>query len=253
MNIHKYLYKFVKLFFYSMADSTKYFQLTPEILVEYNYNDINSVNNQNGEAKHIIDLGEDKFKAMVVQNGFCSTNTFLLPQDKEHFVLPINKSESRFIQYYNGKNNLGSWHSDFHSTLVSQSSGNDDKSDDILIDKFKLHFTSKNYFGDYDGFIISVNVYDKIKNKVGLLSYYIKRTDNIKLNDSPVLINQKLYTTYLEFTIPSVSALVHSVELKEELPGEDHLVGNLFSHQIMDNTPIIMNIYGYEKREILIG
>ena len=64
-----------------MADSTKYFQLTPEILVEYNYNDINSVNNQNGEAKHIIDFGEDKFKAMVVQNGFCSTNTFLLPQD----------------------------------------------------------------------------------------------------------------------------------------------------------------------------
>ena len=230
-----------------MADSTKYFQLTPEILVEYNYNDINSVNNQNGEAKHIIDLGEDKFKAMVVQNGFCSTNTFLLPQDKEHFVLPINKSESRFIQYYNGRRDLTYGHSDFNSTLVSQSSGNDDKSDDILIDTFKLHFTSKNYFGDYDGFIISVNVYDKIKNKVGLLSYYIKRTDNIKLNDSPVLINQKLYTTYLEFTIPSVSALVHSAELKEELPGEDNLVRKLFSHQIMDNTPIIMNIYGVKS------
>ena len=230
-----------------MADSTKYFQLTPEILVEYNYNDINSVNNQNGEAKHIIDLGEDKFKAMVVQNGFCSTNTFLLPQDKEHFVLPINKSESRFIQYYNGRRDLTYGHSDFNSTLVSQSSGNDDKSDDILIDTFKLHFTSKNYFGDYDGFIISVNVYDKIKNKVGLLSYYIKRIDNIKLNDSPVLINQKLYTTYLEFTIPSVSALVHSVELKEELPGEDNLVRKLFSHQIMDNTPIIMNIYGVKS------
>lgn len=230
-----------------MADSTKYFQLTPEILVEYNYNDINSVNNQNGEAKHIIDLGEDKFKAMVVQNGFCSTNTFLLPQDKEHFVLPINKSESRFIQYYNGRRELTYGHSDFNSTLVSQSSRNDDKSDDILIDTFKLHFTSKNYFGDYDGFIISVTVYDKIKNKVGLLSYYIKRTDNIKLNDSPVLINQKLYTTYLEFTIPSVSALIHSVELREELPGEDNLVRKLFSHQIMDNTPIIMNIYGVKS------
>ena len=87
-----------------MADSTKYFQLTPEILVEYNYNDINSVNDQS--KKVTIDLGDDEFKAMVVQNGFCSTNTFLLPQDKEHFVLPINKSESKFIQYYNGKNNL---------------------------------------------------------------------------------------------------------------------------------------------------
>ena len=243
MNNHKYLYKFVSCF-YSMADSTKYFQLTPEILVEYNYNDINSANNQNGES---IDLGEDKFKAMVVQNGFCSTNTFLLPQDKEHFVLPINKSESRFIQYYNGRRDLTYGHSDFNSTLVSQSSGNDDKSDDILIDTFKLHFTSKNYFGDYDGFIISVTVYDKIKNKVGLLSYYIKRTDNIKLNDNPVLINQKLYTTYLEFTIPSVSALIHSVELREELPGEDNLVRKLFSHQIMDNTPIIMNIYGVKS------
>ena len=229
-----------------MADSTKYFQLTPEILVEYNYNDINSVNDQS--KKVTIDLGDDEFKAMVVQNGFCSTSTFLLPQDKEHFVLPINKSESRFIQYYNGRRDLTSaGYSDFHSTLVSQSSGNDDKSDDILIDTFKLHFTSKNYFGDYDGFIISVTVYDKIKNKVGLLSYYIKRTDNIKLNDNPVLINQKLYTTYLEFTIPSVSALIHSVELREELPGEDNLVRKLFSHQIMDNTPIIMNIYGVKS------
>lgn len=230
-----------------MADSTKYFQLTPEILVEYNYNDINSANDQSGEVNHIINLGDPKTKAEIIHNGFCSTNTFLLPQDKEHFVLPINKSESRFIQYYNGIKDLGSWHSDFSNTLVSQSSGNDNKSDGILKDTFKLHFTSKNYFGDYDGFIISVNVYDKIKNKVGLLSYYIKRTDNIKLNDSPVLINQKLYTTYLEFTIPSVSALVHSVELKEELPGEDHLVGKLFSHQVMDNTPIIMNIYGVKS------
>ena len=246
MYIHKYLYKFVKLF-YSMADSIKYFQLTPEILVEYNYNDINSVNDQSGEAKHIIDLGDAKTKAEVIHNGFCSTSTFLLPQDKEHFVLPINKSESRFIQYYNGRNNLSSWHSDFSNTIVSQSSGNNDNNDDILIDTFKLHFTSKNYFNEYDGFIISVTIYDKVKNKVGLLSYYIKRTDNIKLNDSPVLINQKLYTTYLEFTIPSVSALVHSVELKEELPGEDHLVGKLFSHQVMDNTPIIMNIYGVKS------
>ena len=230
-----------------MADSTKYFQLTPEILVEYNYNDINSANDQSGEANHIIDLGDTKTKAEIIHNGFCSTSTFLLSQDKKHFVLPINKSESRFIQYYNGRRELTYGHSDFNSTLVSQSSRNDDKSDDILIDTFKLHFTSKNYFGDYDGFIISVTVYDKIKNKVGLLSYYIKRTDNIKLNDSPVLINQKLYTTYLEFTIPSVSALVHSVELKEELPGEDNLVRKLFSHQIMDNTPIIMNIYGVKS------
>ena len=230
-----------------MADSTKYFQLTPEILVEYNYNDINSVNDQSGEANHIIDLGDTKTKAEIIHNGFCSTSTFLLPQGKEHFVLPINKSESRFIQYYNGRRELTYGHSDFNSTLVSQSSRNDDKSDDILIDTFKLHFTSKNYFGDYDGFIISVTVYDKIKNKVGLLSYYIKRTDNIKLNDSPVLINQKLYTTYLEFTIPSVSALIHSVELREELPGEDNLVRKLFSHQIMDNTPIIMNIYGVKS------
>ena len=118
-----------------MADSTKYFQLTPEILVEYNYNDINSVNDQS--KKVTIDLGDDEFKAMVVQNGFCSTSTFLLPQDKEHFVLPINKSESRFIQYYNGRRDLTSaGYSDFHSTLVSQSSVNDDKSDDILIDTF---------------------------------------------------------------------------------------------------------------------
>ena len=78
-----------------MADSTnRYFQLTPSILVEYTYNNLTGINNQAGDASdHIIDLGNSGY---IINNGYCSTRTFLWENNEETFVLPVNKSESRF-------------------------------------------------------------------------------------------------------------------------------------------------------------
>ena len=245
MNIHKYLYKVVNIFLL-MSYSTRYFQLTPEILVEYNYNEChtNSVTTD-------IALEENNPKdttSYIVNNNYCSTKTFLMNSDKEHFVLPVNKSESKFIQCFDGTN-FASGVNDV--SPVSTSLGNEDLDDDIYMDTFKLHFTSRNYFGDYDGIIISVTVYDKKKNKVGLLSYYIKRTEDQQINENPILINQKLYTTTsVDFKIPNISSVLKSdIEpIKTGKPGEDILRKALFTaYDIMDNTPIIFNIYGVKS------
>ena len=42
-----------------MSDSTRYFQLTPNILVEYNYNSLGTIDDMAGEKTEIIDLGND--------------------------------------------------------------------------------------------------------------------------------------------------------------------------------------------------
>ena len=34
----------------------------------------------------------------------------------------------------------------------------------VIIDNFKIHFTSRNYFGDYDGLIITAHLFDTIRN-----------------------------------------------------------------------------------------
>ena len=199
-----------------MSNSTRYFQLTPDILVEYNYCDPNS--------NSIIRLGNGQIIAKTL--GWDLDNSF---------VFPVNKSESKFVQYKNGI-----YISGFKSEVI-----NENGSCNVLYDTFNLQFTSRNYLGNngYDGFIISINIYDKVKNKVCLFSHYVRKTDDISINENPILINQKLYTAHLSFKVPNVYEL-----LNPNSDGEELLRSKLFpNYDIMDNTPIIMNIYGVKS------
>lgn len=232
-----------------MSDSTRYFQLTPDILVEYNYNSLESINNMAGEAEHIADLVDEEGR--IISNGYCGARNFLWKQAVDRFVLPINKSESKFIECAKKKASsegyyyIWEWNTDFGLDYQFTSEGNEDYDDDILIDTFRLHFTGRNYLGDYDGYIITVSLYDRIKNKINLLSQYVKRTDDPNINPNPTLINQKLYTTYQDFTIPNITALFNADNLAEKLPGEKLLAKQLSPYYgIMENTPVMMTIYG---------
>lgn len=234
-----------------MADSTRYFQLTPDILVEYNYFNRSNAQEQEGDVSdRIIDFDDN---AYIVNNAYCATRTFFRNDYASNFVLPINKSESKFVQCVNSENEE-IWVSGDNNLYkvekpIFQTKNNNDGGD-VLCDNFRLHFTSRNYLGnnDYDGFIITVYIYDKMKNKIGLLSQYVKKTDDPHINENPTLINQKLYTTYMDFTIPNVSALLNaeSKELIDTLNGSELTLRNALSpkYGLLDNTPVVMNIYG---------
>lgn len=232
-----------------MPNSTRYFQLTPDILMEYNYTDIDQKKNQAGNVSGIFDIFEnDKSKLKVINNTFNnSLNVYFKDNDKscvniyddksikKNFVLPINMSESKFVQLTqnylpSNMNEVSDWESEL-----------DENSSDILVDRFKLHFTSRNYLGDYDGFILRAYVYDEMKNKVCLLSHYIRKTDDLQINKDPMLINQKLYTTYLDFVIPSTNGLLNDVN-------ESLLKNTLFpQYDIMGNSPVVFSIYGVKS------
>lgn len=248
MNIHKYLYKVVKIFLLmseptnKIPDSRRYFQLIPTVLVEYNYHNLSTINNQIGDTEHMADLGSNG--SNVISNGYTGTRVFQMTPANDNFVLPINKSESKFI---NSKTVNFGYSSDFKLEYHYEDVGNNDRNDDILKDTFTLHFTSRNFFGDYDGFIITVGAYDKMKNKINILSQYIKRTDDPDINKNPFILNQKLYTTFKKFEIPNISALVNSdvTEIKNTAPGEDFLKKKLFpKYPMLDNSPLTMTIYG---------
>ena len=228
-----------------MTDSTsRYFQLTPSILVEYTYNNLTGINNQAGNASdHIIDLGNAGY---IISNNYCSTRTFLWEPNEDNFVLPVNKSESRFRKVTLEQTEVPG--SEFGKDYSFTSEHNEDYDDDILVDKFRLHFTSRNFFGSYDGFIITVYTYDKKKNKIGLLSQYIRKTDDPDINENPVLINQKLYTTYKDFTVPNLTAITKYEKLGYKMPGNVLLTNKLSpKHGIMENAPLVMSIYGVKS------
>ena len=204
--------------------SKRYFQLTPNILVEYNY------------AAKTGTGGIDVVRnANVIENKYCSNRSFFKNEDSTKYVLPINMAESKFILCNNGTRFVWNQNTNFERIDIEPNSSDESKNKTPQ-DSFKLHFTSKNYFGDYDGLIISVNVYDVIKNKISLFSQIIRKTDDVNLNENPFIINQKLYTTSLNFTLPSISSI--SPLLKSAL---------FPKHNVMENTPIIMNIYGIKS------
>lgn len=202
-----------------MSNSTRYFQLTPDILVEYNYSDLKT-----GK----ISIGQDTGKIIART----------LTWGDSGFVLPVNKSESKFIAAGHPIIKSG-----FTPETISEGGCN------VFSDIFKLQFTSRNYFGNngYDGFIITVNIYDKIKNKICLFSHYVRKTDDISINENPILINQKLYTANLSFKIPNVYAILHPEKVVNS-NDENLLRSKLFpTYGILDNTPIIMSIYGVKS------
>lgn len=234
--------------------STKYFQLIPDILVEYNYYNLVSVGDQTGDVSdHILDFGPDDHNGLIISNAICATNTFVYDDTEDNLVLPINRSESKFVQCVSDNSKIWNWNrTDFGCTQFSESSGIDDLKDDIFCDTFRLHFTSRNYLGNnnYDGFIITIYLYDKYKNKIGLLSQYVRKTDDPHINQDPVLINQKLYTTYMDFKVPNTAAMVESKSnyISQVLPGEEELRKKLFTkYDILDNSPMVMNIYGVKS------
>lgn len=230
--------------------STRYFQLTPEILIEYRYTDLNITVEQDGDiSDYIVDLGDNP--ASIVKSSYDSSNNFVLNGSLPSFVLPTNRSESKFIQcsYKSGTSTKYIWNilSSNMSSKSLTSYGKDyleENDRDIIFDNFRVHFTSRNAFGDYDGIILKGIIYDTNKNKICLLSHCIKKTDNVVINHSPILINQKLYTTYLDFRIPSVSALLNMTGFG----GESNLLKNIFPvYGIMSNTPLVVSIYGIKS------
>ena len=223
-----------------MSDSTRYFQLTPDILVEYGYNNLSSINDQAGNVDHVADLeeGEDNF-AYIINNGFCGTRNFYWSESGNNYVLPVNMSESKFVSCkYN----------DLPNNFIGEKFTTETEDDDILIDKFRLHFTSRNFIGSYDGCIISLYVYNTKKNKVGLLSEYIRKIDDPNINENPVMINQKLYTTYRDFKVPNIVGLFDSERIANASPASEWLRGVLFpKNDIMENSPLVMCIYGVKN------
>ena len=225
--------------------STRYFQLTPEILIEYKYTNLEVGSGQTEDvSNYIVDVG--KKPASIIDSKYDFSKNFILNESLSKFVLPTNMSESKFIQcsYESGSSKKFIW--DILSNNISNKSLELKKENDkdIIFDNFRVHFTSRNAFGEYDGIIIKGVIYDNNKNKICLLSHCIKKTDSVVINHSPMLINQKLYTTYLDFKIPSVSAMLNV----PEFGGESNLLKNIFpTYGIMNNTPLIISIYGIKS------
>lgn len=235
-----------------MSSSKRYFQLSSDILVEYDYATVTDAGDQTGKSDHVYDLCDESgnvLGSVINTMKYNGTKMFLYDTGTymDRLVVPTNMSESKFIRC---SNSTGSkiWGRLTEITYGKIDGLGSESTSDVMFDTFRLHFTGRNFFGDYDGLILRAYVYDTMKNKICLFSHLMKRTDDLNLNPNPMMINQKLYTTYVDYDIISANGIINHEKIDSILPGEKVVHDALFGeNRVMTNSPIVFALYGVKS------
>ena len=239
-----------------MSDySSRYFQLTPDIMIEYNY----ALNGNDGKidassisAVDVITTSNPYMKFFVVDKDYNHINL-----DKYNFVIPTNKSETSFVSLMK-KEKLGyvlKKPMNMTNTMSIQkfTFDTDGKYNLLTFDKIRFHFTSRRFMDSYDSLIFQAYFYNMQKQKIALMSFRLSKTDDLTLNQRPLLINDKYYTSYVDVKILSVAKILDSYNyFSSDVENYDYLYGHLRKYleidtntrKVLPNTPIMFNVYG---------
>lgn len=241
----------------------QYFQLTPDILLEYIYDNDPKLN-EDGVEGNIKDIYGDSPTMMLKSNAFGSK--YLCFKDNgdsdsecnsekwvsySNLVLPLNNNETQFVlpknKYQNFYSKLNTSNMYFSKSGTNYIYENTDYEDviqnskqicKVKYDKCILHFTSRNVFGTYDSLIFQAYIYMSNKTKLYLASFLFKKKSDTRLKSDNLLYNEKLYTTQIEFDIPSAFAIFNK---------DNTVFDNALKTQdvnLLKNTPIGINVYG---------
>lgn len=234
----------------------QYFQLTPEILLEYIYEGDSKLN-EDGIAGNIKDIYDDDASTMLIKsNAFGSKYLCFKNEDEgldsiSNLVLPLNSTETQFVvakseyqNFYSKVNPSNIYNTQTGSDYMYEDTNYDryiktnGESCNIKYDKCIVHFTSKNCFGIYDSLIFQAYAYMSNKAKIYFASFLFKKTTNLDLKAEHMFYNEKLYTTQIEFDIPSVFGIFTKYN-------SDFCVALEYENaELLENTPIGINVYG---------
>jgi hypothetical protein len=78
----------------------------------------------------------------------------------------------------------------------------------VVYDTVKIHFAAGFNFDSFDGFIFQVNYQRRDSVKSSLMSRVYLKTDTPNLNPRPFMIGERLYSTYIEVTIPALKYII---------------------------------------------
>lgn len=257
----------------------QYFQLTPEILLEYIYEGDPKLNEDSikGNKKDIYD---DESATMLLKSNVFSSRYLCFKNETEgldsfsNLVLPLNNTETQFViakskyqNFFSKVNASNRFISNAGTNYIYENTNYDEdilkagKSCDVKYDKCIIHFTSRNYFGNYDALIFQAYAYMNNKAKLYFASFLFKKTSNLELKAEHLLYNEKLYTTQIEFDIPSVFAIFNkdnkefNIALSKAL-GQQQADSDSDSDSeylnvgLLQNTPIGINVYGVSGTNI---
>lgn len=182
-------------------ESSKFIQISDGILVEYIYTSQSSPTEFN-TSTHPIEIMRDGHTG---GSYLFNTDSVSVTMGNYRDISAASISKNN-TQYAYLDTSIGVPYNDFDPLLTDSSNLLQTFSppQNIAYDKIRVHFISGFTFTGYDGIIFETLVPRRDGVMLNLSSINFLKTDTPVFNPDPVLINDKLYATYIEWRIPSL-------------------------------------------------
>ena len=190
-------------------ESSKFIQLSNSILVEYVYID------QTNPGPNTFNTGS--FPIEIMQDGYTDGSYFFnddtvsatMGNQRDISAVPINKDKSQYVYL---DTSIGVPYNDFDPEFTPSSQLGQVFSPNIGVeyDRLRVHFIAGFSFDGFDGVIFDVTTQGRNGNDVVLSSINFLKTDTPVFNPDPLLIADKLYSTYIEWRLPSLYYMTQS-------------------------------------------
>lgn len=182
-------------------ESSKFIQLSDGILLEYIYTSQSDPTEFN-TATHQIEIMRDEYTG-----GSYLFNTENVSSEMGNYrdisAASISKNKTQYVYL---DTDIGVPYNDFDPKLTDSVNLLQSFSPELNIeyDKIRIHFISGFSFTGYDGIIFEALAPRRDGLLLNLSSINFLKSDTPVFNPDPVLINDNLYASYIEWRIPSL-------------------------------------------------
>lgn len=182
-------------------ESSKFIQLSEGILVEYVYTD---------QANPTV-FNTAAFPIEILRDGYTG-GSYMFNTDsvaatmgnyRDISAVPINSAKTRYVYL---DTSVGTPYNDFDPNLTPSVNLLQTFSPNINIqyDIIRIHFVAGFSFQDFDGIIFDITTPRRDGKNIVLSSINFLKTDTPVFNPDPLLIADRLYSTYIEWRVPAL-------------------------------------------------
>jgi len=188
-------------------ESSRFIQISPQILIEYIYTDQAAPTTFN-TATTPIELMRDGHT-----NGTYFFNTdsvsAVMGNYRDISAAAINANKTQYVSL---NTDIGVPYNDFDPLLTDSAQLLQTFSPelDVAYDKMKIHFIAGFSFEGFDGIVFEALAPRRDSVMVNFASINFTPLDTPVFNPDPLLLGDKLYATYIEWRVPSLYFMVNA-------------------------------------------
>jgi hypothetical protein len=190
-------------------ESSRFIQLSEQILIEYVYTSQSAPTEYN-TAGYPIELMRD-----TNTNGtyFFNTDTVNATMGNDRDGSAVSNNVNR-TQYVSLDTSIGVPYNDYSPALTDSANLLQTFSPqlDVAYDKVRVHFIAGFSFQDFDGIVFEVTAPRRDGVIMNLSSINFLKTDTPTFNPEPLLIADRLYATYIEWRVPALFFMNNSFD-----------------------------------------